>query len=337
VTEQLANNAQGNLNASIIIDNELIVVGGRTGDTLTSLTRGSEGTTAASHSNGALVTLLITVAGLDAYAVVHKLADAKGDIVAATGADAFVRLPVGADGQALVADSSQTTGLKWTGGSSLIGVQVFTGSGTYTPTSGMNVCYIECVGGGGGGGGASATTDQVTGSAAPGGGGGAYSAARKTAADIGASKTVTIGGGGSGGAAGSTGGTGGDTSVGTLVVAKGGAGGSGVGAGGPTTVGGGAGGAAASGTGDAKLSGGTGQTAFVYVNTPVSGEGGTAPIMGGTPGHSYTARRAEINGVSGEAASGIGGGGSGGISTGGGGGQAGGAGAAGFVRIWEFG
>jgi hypothetical protein len=39
--------------------------------------------------------------------------DAKGDLVAATGADAAAKLPVGSNGKVLTADSTQTTGLKW--------------------------------------------------------------------------------------------------------------------------------------------------------------------------------------------------------------------------------
>jgi hypothetical protein len=39
--------------------------------------------------------------------------DAKGDLVAGTGADAFSRLAVGADATVLTADSAEATGLKW--------------------------------------------------------------------------------------------------------------------------------------------------------------------------------------------------------------------------------
>lgn len=39
--------------------------------------------------------------------------DAKGDLVAGTGADAFARLAAGANGETLVADSSTTTGLRY--------------------------------------------------------------------------------------------------------------------------------------------------------------------------------------------------------------------------------
>lgn len=40
--------------------------------------------------------------------------DAKGDLIGGTGADAFARLAVGANGTVLTADSAETTGLKWT-------------------------------------------------------------------------------------------------------------------------------------------------------------------------------------------------------------------------------
>lgn len=108
---------------------------------------------------------------------------------------------------------------------SSINVQVFTSSGTYTPTSGMKYCVIECLGGGGGGGGAAITAanEFATGG---GGGGGGYARVAASAATIGASKTVTIGSGGAGGTGAAQGSTGGTTSLGTLCVATGGTGGS---------------------------------------------------------------------------------------------------------------
>jgi hypothetical protein len=39
--------------------------------------------------------------------------DAKGDLVVGTGADTFAKLAVGTNGYTLVADSAETTGLKW--------------------------------------------------------------------------------------------------------------------------------------------------------------------------------------------------------------------------------
>jgi len=44
--------------------------------------------------------------------------DAKGDLVAGTGADAFARLAVGTNGQVLTADSTAATGIKWATASS---------------------------------------------------------------------------------------------------------------------------------------------------------------------------------------------------------------------------
>ena len=106
--------------------------------------------------------------------------------------------------------------------------QVFTSSGTYTPTSGMTFCDIEVVGGGGGGAG-SANTAGGTASAGAGGGGGGYAKKLVNAATVGASKSVTIGAAGSGGGGGTTvgsnGGSGGTTSVGSIVSATGGTGG----------------------------------------------------------------------------------------------------------------
>lgn len=39
--------------------------------------------------------------------------DAKGDLLAGTGADAFAKLTVGTNNQVLTADSTQSTGVKW--------------------------------------------------------------------------------------------------------------------------------------------------------------------------------------------------------------------------------
>lgn len=49
----------------------------------------------------------------DAGAIPKALVDAKGDVLTATADNTPARLAVGSDGQALLADSTQTTGLRW--------------------------------------------------------------------------------------------------------------------------------------------------------------------------------------------------------------------------------
>lgn len=102
----------------------------------------------------------------------------------------------------------------------LIAVQVFTASGTYTPTAGMNSVIVEAIGGGGGGGGAVVTgAGQLSGGT--GGGGGAYTRGRFTSPGT---QTVTIGAKGIG-VTGSNGTAGTATSFGALLTAPGGGGG----------------------------------------------------------------------------------------------------------------
>lgn len=59
----------------------------------------------------------------DVGAIANALADAKGDVIAASGADTWVRVPVGADGTVLTADSAASAGVSWAaggGGSTLV-------------------------------------------------------------------------------------------------------------------------------------------------------------------------------------------------------------------------
>ena len=51
----------------------------------------------------------------DSNAIQNSIVDAKGDLVAASGADTPARLAVGSNGETLVADSSTSTGLRWQG------------------------------------------------------------------------------------------------------------------------------------------------------------------------------------------------------------------------------
>lgn len=216
---------------------------------------------------------------------------------------------------------------------SLIAIQIFKASGTYTPTSGMGNCVIQCWGGGGAGGGTPATPGANNATSA-GGGSGGFSQSYVTAATIGASQTVTVGAGGTGVSNG-TGNAGADTSVGTIVIAKGGSGGTVDGAGSLGFVSGAAGGVA--GTGDLNLPGNPGSLASKNNAVPLlrgSGGGGTSLGSGASPiGISATSSSAA--GLSAVANTGGGGGGS--VAQGASGAaRAGGNGGSGLVIIYEY-
>lgn len=210
--------------------------------------------------------------------------------------------------------------------------QIFTASGTYTPSAGLIHAIIECVGGGGGGAAVQGAASFIIG--APGGGSGGYSRKHATAADMGASKAVTIGSGGAGGVNGVSHGAGGtQTSVGSLCVANGGGGGANANSG---TASAGAAGAAA-GTGDLVFPGRPGGNAF-YISAASAGISVIAD--GGKGGDSYFGSGgagAYSGGAAGAGGAGAGyGAGGGGASTNIAAGNNGGAGAPGVVVITEF-
>lgn len=224
-----------------------------------------------------------------------------------------------------------------TGRGGLIGFQKFTSSGTstYTPTAGTNSVYVLCVGAGGGGGGA-ATTGAGQAAAGGGGGGGGTAAKRITSSFSGV--TVTVGAKGTGGSAGANAGNaGGDSSFGSLVVAKGGSGGT------AGTLTGAfpsqnawvAGGAASGATGDVLADGGAGQGAIYFSSanaasgfggSGANGSGGGRPAVG-NPG-------AAAGNPSSTSAPG--GGGSGAVVTASLTQQAGGNGSDGACYVWEY-
>lgn len=217
-------------------------------------------------------------------------------------------------------------------------IQTFTGSGTYTPTTGMTYCEIEVQAPGGGGGGGDGAGVAGEGTAAGSGGGGEYAKGRFTAADIGANKTVTIGAvGAAGNNTGGNGGTGGTTSVGTLITAIGGSGGTGTGSNAVvlSTFAGGAGGTGGTG-GHLRIPGGAGHPSEEATDNATfavlrAGKGGDAFLGRGAPAVLFSNATA----VAGVAGSNYGGGGRGGQSantTG----QVGGAGGPGIVIVTEY-
>ncbi|HVW99249.1 MAG TPA: hypothetical protein VHA52_02245 [Candidatus Babeliaceae bacterium] len=214
-----------------------------------------------------------------------------------------------------------------------INTQVFTTSGTYTPTSGMLYCIIEALGGGGGGGGTSTTSTSQT-SVGGAGGGGSYCRLTASAALIGVSQTITIGAGGSAGSTGGgAGGNGGTTTVGSLLSAGGGSGGDG-GAVEPDqwpTQGGGGGTATG---GDINVNGQSGSQGWGTINGSFGGRG--ADSYFGAGGLGPTATTTSGTPAPGFDALGYGSGGSGSAIVQSMTGQIGGAGAPGIVIITEY-
>lgn len=86
-----------------------------------------EGVTAGVGISGGGTTGTVTITNSMATAI-----DAKGDLVAGTGADAFSRLAVGTNGQVLKANSATATGLEW-------GSAAATGAGCQATLGGQGV------------------------------------------------------------------------------------------------------------------------------------------------------------------------------------------------------
>jgi hypothetical protein len=162
--------------------------------------------------------------------------------------------------------------------------QSLSASGTYTPSAGMVFCIVEFVGGGGGGGGC--TGGSGTSSTGGGGQGGGYQRKLYTAAQIGASRAVTIGAAGAAGNAGASGGNGGDTVLAGLLTAGGGQGGLFGSAGSAIALSGSGGTTLGAATGgDLSIPGQKGDTGLILgsTNGGKSGYGGGSPFGPITP------------------------------------------------------
>lgn len=223
------------------------------------------------------------------------------------------------DGSANITLTAANLGLSDSSGyvGRLVNTQVFTSSGTYTPTPGTKRIRVTITGGGGGGGGCKAISNNETFFGAGGGAGGTVITTLILTKD---SYPVTIGAGGAGGVSATNGLKGGDSSFGS-VIAPGGEGG---GKSGVTNTNGGNGGVPS--TGGINIIGGNGGDGQSG-NIGVSGEGGTSHWGGG-------GRAGAGGGVSGKA---YGSGGGGAYDAGySGTSMTGGKGAAGICIIEEF-
>ena len=146
--------ASGNVDIfSVAIDpdtsnEEIVYITANSGNDFT-IVRGQAGSTAITHSSGATVRHVLTSSDLIYFrngvitadaAISKTIVDAKGDLIAATGADAVARVALGTNGYLLTADSTQAAGIKWA--AAPISLPSQTGnSGKYLTTDGTNASW----------------------------------------------------------------------------------------------------------------------------------------------------------------------------------------------------
>jgi len=182
-------------------------------------------------SNSAWITVgVLDPAGFQVGGITPIANGGTGAITAALALAALLPSQSGNAGKALVTDATTASWGTVAAGAS---IQVFTASGTYTPTAGKTTFLAFVTGGGGGGGGGGTQSGSVGG----GGGGGGSGFRLYTSAEMGSTAAITFGAGGAGGANnavfgfGFTGSTGGTSEIdpsgtGLTLSAYGGAGGS---------------------------------------------------------------------------------------------------------------
>jgi hypothetical protein len=91
---------------------EKVLVGTRSGSSLSSITRGVDGTTAAAHNAGATCYPVFTAVDADQANKVASTLTTKGDLLVTTGS-VLDRLAVGTNDYSLLADSSASNGVAW--------------------------------------------------------------------------------------------------------------------------------------------------------------------------------------------------------------------------------
>jgi len=210
------------------------------------------------------------------------------------------------------------------------GTPTTTGASSYVPSSAMTFAIAKVQGGGGGGGG-TATTAASQAALGSGGASGSLGVSKLTAAQIGASQTVTVGAAGAFGGASGAGGNGGASSLGSLITAPGGGGGAvGTNTAPPFLQVSGVPGAVATGGNLFNTAGNAGTMGAAIGTLTQSGGGAHSPLTGGGGGRPVVANTA------GQAATAPGAGGSGGALNASQAGTTGGVGGAGCVIIEEY-
>lgn len=125
---------------------EKVLVGSRSTGSLSSITRGVDGTTAAAHSAGATCYPVFTAVDADQANKVASTLTTKGDLLVTDGS-VLNRLAVGGNGTIFVADSSATNGVNWLTAGTAGYVLTANGAGsavTWTaPAAGADVLQVQ--------------------------------------------------------------------------------------------------------------------------------------------------------------------------------------------------
>jgi hypothetical protein len=115
---------------------EKVLVSSRSGSSLSSITRGVDGTTATSHSAGATCYPVFTATDADQANAVAAALTTKGDLLVTTGS-VLNRLAVGSNGTVLAADSTATNGVAWSAAYATLASPALTGTPT-APTAAVS-------------------------------------------------------------------------------------------------------------------------------------------------------------------------------------------------------
>ena len=89
-----------------LVTEEKVLVGTRTGSSLSVMTRGTDGTTAASHSAGATCYPVFTASDADEANTLASVMTTRGDIIKMGTGPTVARLGIGASGYVLTSDGT---------------------------------------------------------------------------------------------------------------------------------------------------------------------------------------------------------------------------------------